>query len=495
MLWEWRSEVSKYKEKERWLRSLWKPQGDLKWALVYPNFYGVGISNLGFLLIYGILVEDKDIFVSRFFKWDGFPPLSLEEGRSLNEFDIITFSLSYELDLINVVSILKAAGIPPLREDRREEKSPLIGVGGIFPTMNPFPLFPIADFIVCGEGEEVIKEISNVLKASIGKKKESILRDLADLEGVLVPDIKEFTARRWIKDLNSYFLVAPLYTPLNQFGGALLVELSRGCNRSCLFCPVRQCYKPFRFVSLDSIKRSLEDVPKDVKLGLISSVASDHPFFDDLLNYLLEEGRKVSFGSFRVEGISEKLLMLLKSSEQKIITLAPETGSEELRKRIGKDFSNELIEEKLSLVYKFGFKKVKLYFMIGLPMEEISDVESIVKMISKFRGSFKGLEMVININPFVPKPFTPFEEEPFLPIGEIRKRLKVLARIEGAELRTDGLKVAQLEALIARGGVEVGKALCLLGDKLSMKDLRKYIDVDAYLHGRFGKPWRDVIKS
>lgn len=495
MLWEWRREVSKYKEKEKWLKPIWKPQGYLKWALVYPNSYSVGISNLGFLLIYKILAEREGIFVSRFFKWDNFPPLSFEEGRSLSEFDIVTFSLSYELDLINLISILKAAGIPPLREERKGRNLPLIGVGGVFPTMNPSPLLPIADFIACGEGEEILKDLFDVLETSIGKSKEIILHNLAEVEGIIVPGIKDSTIRRWVKDLNNYTLIAPLYTSLNQFGGAELLELSRGCTRLCSFCPVRQCYRPFRFLSLNKVKELLEEVPKSVKLGLISSVVSDYPFFDSLLDYFLEEGRKVSFGSFRVEGISEKLLSLLKFSEQKMLTLAPETGSEGLRRRIGKEFSNELLEEKLRLIYNFGFRKVKFYFMIGLPTEEVSDVESIVKMVNNFRERFKGLEIVVNVSPFVPKPFTPFEGESFMSLSEIRRRLRILMKLDGVKFRMDSLKNAQLEALIARGDHMVGKTLCFLGDSVSMKALRKCIDVDLYLNGKFGKPWRDMVKS
>ncbi|MBC7331804.1 MAG: radical SAM protein [Synergistetes bacterium] len=495
MLWEWRRETLRYKEKEHWLKPLWKPEGYLRWALVYPNSYSVGISNLGFLHIYRILASDKEVFVSRFFKWGGYPPLSFEEGRSLSEFDVITFSLSYELDFLNVVRILKNAGIPVLREERSRSSYPIIGVGGIFPTMNPLPLFPIADFIVCGEGEEVVKEIVVILKSLMGRPKEKVLEKLSEVEGVLVPGIKECTSRRWVRDLNEHSLIAPLWTPLNQFRGALLIELNRGCVRSCFFCPVRQCYSPFRVVSLDTIKSLLENVSPQIRLGLISSVASDHPHFEDLLDYLLNEGRKVSFGSFRVEGISEKLLKLLKLSGQNVLTLAPETGNEDLRKRIGKDFSNELIEEKIMLIYNFGFRKIKLYFMIGLPEETISDVNDIVDFVGYLKKTFKDVNFIVNISPFIPKPFTPFEEEPFLSIGELHERIKLIRKLSSVSIRMDGLREAQLEALIARGDAKLGKVISLLDGKVSAKTLEKYVDLKPYLDGKVGVPWKDVVKS
>lgn len=494
MLWEWRREISRYKENERWLKPLWKPEGCVRWAIAYPNSYSVGISNLGFLQIYKILASDKEIFISRFFKWGGFPPLSFEEGRSLREFDVITFSLSYELDVLNLLSMLKEAGIPPLRENRNEDAFPLVGVGGILPTMNPLPFFPIADFIVCGEGEDVVTEIAEVFKARLGSPKDKILEELAQIEGVLVPGIKERTYRRLIKDLDAHSLVAPLWTPFNQFGGALLIELNRGCIRSCFFCPVRQCYKPFRIVSLNKIKLLLNEVPRDVKLGLISSVASDYPYFDELLDYLLAEERKVSFGSFRVEGISEKLLVLLKLSGQNTLTLAPETGNDELRRRIGKEFSNELIEEKVKLIYDFGFRKVKLYFMVGLPGETMDDVNDILKLVSRLKKSFKEINFVVNVSPFVPKPFTPFEDSPFSPLEELRKKIRLIKKLEGVEIRMDSLREAQIEALIARGDSNLGKAIALTGKTISLKSLGSYIEVNLYLSGKLGNPWRDVVK-
>ncbi len=236
MLWEWRKEVLKYKKAERWLDSFWKPQGKVRWALAYPNSYSVGISNLGFLFVYRILNEMEDTFVSRFFRWEGFPPLSFEEGRALFEFDVITFSLSYELDLPKLVLMLREGGIPPLREER-EEKHPIIGVGGAFAFLNPLPLFPIADFIVCGEAEECLKEVASAFLSFKESGKEKLLEKLAEIEGVLVPGISERTKRRWVKELDLYPCGAPLYTPLNEFGGALLVELNRGCKRGCFFVP------------------------------------------------------------------------------------------------------------------------------------------------------------------------------------------------------------------------------------------------------------------
>jgi len=494
MLWEWRREVSKFKAQERWLEPLWKPQGKIGWALVYPNYYSVGISNLGFLMVYRMLAEMKDIFVSRFFKWDGFTPLSFEEGRSLQEFEVIAFSLSYELDLINLISILKKAGIPPLRGDR-VDRFPVVGVGGIFPTMNPRPLFPIADFIFCGESEESLSEMAEVFLSCWGLSKDKVLERLADLDGVLVPGVKDITRRRWVMNLDRYALSAPLYTPLNQFGGALLIELNRGCKRGCLFCPVRQCYNPFRFRSFEGLKSFLEEIPRGVKVGLISPVATDYPFFDELLDYLLETGRKVSFGSFRVEGISEKLLLLLKQSDQKLLTLAPETANEDLRRRIGKAFSNDLLKEKISLAYRYGFRRVKLYFMVGLPGESLKDVEEINSLVREIKSEFKGLEVIVSVNPFVPKPFTPFEGESFLSIPELVNRLKIIRKIAGVDVRGEGIKKAWLEAIISRGDEKLGETLSILGDgAFSPKVLEEHLDVKIYLSGEI-KPWRESLKS
>ncbi len=260
---------------------------------------------------------------------------------------------------------------------------------------------------------------------------------------------------------------------------------------------MRQCYRPVRFRSFDKIRAFIERVPSDIKLGLVSPVATDYPSFDFLVDFLLDESREVSFGSLRVEGISDRLLTLLKVSGQRTVTLAPETANETLRRSIGKDFSNDLFEEKISMIYNRGFRKLRLYFMIGLPGETLGDVERIGLMIRSLRKKFRGLEIIATISPFVPKPFTPFEKEKILPVSEISRRLKVIKRISGAGIKSDGAKKAWLEALISQGDEKIGLGICKLGKEVfSLKAWDSFLGLEGYLRRRQKEaPWRKVIEN
>ncbi len=259
---------------------------------------------------------------------------------------------------------------------------------------------------------------------------------------------------------------------------------------------MRQCYKPVRFRSLSNICMFINKLSPHLKLGLVSPVATDYPYFDLLLDFLLKENRKVSFGSFRVEGIGEKLLALLNMSGQKTITLAPETADEKLRQSIGKDFSNDLLEDKISMIYKHGFRRLKLYFMIGLPGESLTDAEKIGLMIRSLRKRFRGMEIIATVSPFVPKPFTPFERESFLPISELSKRLKVIKKVSRAGVKSDGAKNAWLEALISRGDEKVGLGICYLEEKVfSIKAWKSVLDLESYMGYREETPWRITIEN
>ncbi|MCD6362975.1 MAG: hypothetical protein J7M13_03105 [Synergistetes bacterium] len=251
-----------------------------------------------------------------------------------------------------------------------------------------------------------------------------------------------------------------------------------------------------RFRSLNNICAFIDKLSPDLKLGLVSPVATDYPYFDHLVDFLLKENRRVSFGSFRVEGINEKLLDLLNMSGQRTITLAPETADEELRRSIGKDFSNDLLEEKISMIYKHGFRRLKLYFMIGLPEESPANAEKIGLMIRSLRDRFRGLEVIATVTPFVPKPFTPFEREDFLSLSEISKRLRIIKKASGIGIRSDGVKNAWLEALISRGDEKIGLGICCLGKKVfSIKAWESILDLGIYMRYREETPWRITIEN
>lgn len=508
-------------------------------VLAYPNTYNVGMSNLGFHSIYYLLNQEKSIKCERVFAPDkeeedeyrrtNTPLFSLESQTPLNYFDVLAFSLSFELDYLNVLQIMDLGRIPLLSLERGKN-DPLVVAGGPCSFFNPEPLAEIIDIFFIGEGEEVVVDtMGKYFEArQAGKNKEEILQELAKVPGVYVPrfyqptyeedgrirEIKKLVVglpdkieRRWIEDLDEYQTASYILTPHTQFGDMYLLEISRGCGRHCRFCMAGFCYRPPRIRNLETvwemIKRGL--TYRD-KLGLVGAAISDYYYIDELCERLKERKAKISVSSLRVDSLSQTLLETLVESGNKTVTIAPEAGSERLRRVINKGVSKVDIDKALVMFNQYGINQVKLYFMIGLPTEEIGDLEEMVTLAREIRDglSFKGRKRVsLGVTPFVPKPFTPFQWEPMEQVKSLEEKMKYLQKAVGREknleLHFESPRWSVIQGLLSRGDRRLGPVLLEVyqskGNYQSwLKALKKQgLSLEFYLYRKRDKeevfPW------
>jgi len=473
------------------------PGGRLSVALAYPNRYYIGMSNLGFQTIYALLNDREDTLCERVFLPD--IPLSahdtlvsLERQRPICEFEILAFSVSYENDYLNILKILDLAGIS-LRAEDRTDNDPLVVIGGICASFNCEPLAYFADCFLVGEGEVTVPEFINQYLAWQGKgSREELLLNLAGRSHFYVPrfyhmeyhsngtlariipdkNVSPHISRARLSDLNAYETTTRVVTSNTEFGNMFLIEIGRGCPRRCRFCLMTELYKPFRIRSLDAILPAIRRglLYKDT-IGLISASPTDHPQILQICSTILAEGGKVSVSSLRAESITEEFLGCLTVSGHKTITLAPEAGSERLRKYLGKNMTDELIFDKVQQIIAGGIHNLKFYFMIGLPSEtdaDIGAIESLVKRIKHVmlqtarRKAFLG-KITVSINCFVPKPLSLFERCPMDQVPVLQAKLKFLIRrlksIANVQVIHDVPKWAFIQGVLARGDQKVGELL------------------------------------
>lgn len=465
--------------------------------LVYPNSYFVGMSNLGFQTIYYQLNHRPDTYCQRLFL-DSSPPVSLEKGWPVSDFDIIAFSISFELDYLNVLRILDIAAIP-LKGEKRSGGYPLIIAGGIAVSANPEPLSEFIDLFVMGEGEEVIHEVISAYKSIHSRRsppkyrragiidKEKILKRLTEIGGIYVPrfyqvsynedgTVKAIEARgvpgkvrrRWVKDIDNYQTVSHILTKDTEFGDMYLIEISRGCPENCYFCLAGYVYRPWRVRSLEKILEKVEEGLKHrERIGFISALASRHPQIEEICSKVLEMKGKISLASLRPGTLSKTLIQAVEGSEQRTITLAPETGQETLRKTLNKDVSDEDILRSVELVANFTVPNLRLYFMIGLPGEEDEDMVAIVDLVAKVGErltiSKKSVRITVSVNPFVPKASTPFQRVRMEEEKTLSQRLKILKKelrsLGNINLIHESIKWSLWQGILSRGDRRLGNVL------------------------------------
>jgi len=490
--------------------------GRLPIALIYPNSYYLGMSNLGLHALYRLLNREDDIVGERVF-WeresrDQKPaPLSLESQRPLSDFAVLAFSISYELDYFNVVSILKASGIPIFAAER-DERHPVVIAGGPCIMANPMPLAPFFDCLGIGEAESILPAMLPVLAQGIGEGRERLLKALALLPGVYVPSLSPETpvTRQWIKNLDDFPVTSAVLTPDTELGDLYLIEVERGCNWSCRFCLVSTTFKPMRFRSLDRlIDLAREGLRYRRRLGLVGPAVSDYPQLEELLAGLREMGAEFSISSLRASHLSNKVLEEIARGGARTVTLAPEAGSERLRQVIKKGISEDDILAPLSRLAELGIKQLKLYFMIGLPSETDEDIEELISLALKCKSILdkeqSGTRLVLNIAPFVPKAGTPFQRLPMAPLPILNQRLSRLRSSlapKGIKLKSESLAWSQIQAVLARGDSRVAEVLANI-EEVSLAGWRRAVekcqlDTDFYAHQRWDisqkLPWA-VIDS
>lgn len=487
--------------------------GDLRIALGYPNTYHVGMSNLGIQVVYGIFNRTPGVSCHRFFLPDadeieeyqrhGRHLFTLESQQPLEAYDVIAITCAYENDYANILHILDLAGLPLLSKDR-DKKHPLVVVGGPITLLNPEPLADFVDFFSIGEAEGLVEELTSRLREVQALPRQQQLEALAQVPGIYVPSLyepiyddgrfvalqpqagapatiaKNYLDRNQFEVINSssWFL-----TEDTEFSRTFLIEVSRGCPYICRFCTVGFSYPKVRWKPLERIWEDLQEVKQyNPRVGLISSTVGNHPQIDQLCEGLMRAGMGVSFSSLRADYLPDSILETLVWGGSKSMTLAPETGSEALRKSINKRFSDEQYFTAARRAFVKGIKNLKMYSMIGLPNELDEDMDALVELVKKTRSlqiacGKGGGRITLGLGLFVPKPLTPYQWTPMATLKVAESRMRrvstQLARIGGIKVNAEVPKSAILEGLQARADRRLGRILLKIYKKPTYKNWLK----------------------
>jgi radical SAM superfamily enzyme YgiQ (UPF0313 family) len=475
--------------------------GKITIALVYPNTYAVGMSNLGFQTIYRHLNAIPDVVCERVFLPDPedldemrraqTAPFSLESLRPLTDFHMVGFSVTYEGDYINVLRLLGMAGIP-LRAERRRAHDPLVLMGGVCAFSNPEPIASFMDFVVVGEGEELVVELIAAYRDGF-RDRESFLAALALLDGVYVPARYESTyaddgsladvrpregapgvvTKRRLRNVNAFETVAAVKTPQAEYGHMALLEVGKGCGRGCRFCLEGQVYRPVRHRSVDALRDTVEQMARsgEKRVGLVGACVSDYPWIGDLLRIVEANGLELSISSLRADSLTPDLVAALARGGHRTLTMAPEAGTERLRRAIRKPITDAQLMTACDLVRAHGIPNLKTYFMIGQPTETMDDVEAIPRLTSRMLERLRVLDpsgrpfgrLTLSVSSFVPKPWTPFQWAPFDGAESLQAKLEVIKRgvraLSNVRVLHENPREAALQALLARGDRRVGDFL------------------------------------
>ncbi len=474
------------------------PGGRLRMALVYPNAWRLGMANLGVHAVYRIANADDGVACERVFLPDepDAPVRSVESGRALSEFDVVAFSLSFEEDYLNALAILERAGFP-LRSADRGDRFPLVVAGGVAMQINPEPVAPFLDAVLVGEAEVLLTPFFEALRGAAGSPRAALLRRLADLPGGYVPGLHEVeyadtraaggawvtrrssrdgaperVERRWVADLRTVATSRVVDTPGAQFGDLYLTEVARGCLWGCRFCAAGFVQRPYREVDLEVLRgEAREALRRGLRVGLVGPDTSDYTGLDPLTCSIAESGGTFSPSSLRVDAITPELARRMADGGERSITIAPEAGTDRLRRVVNKDFPDDLVVQAAENAISQGMRHVKLYFMCGLPTETDDDVRGMAHlalrirdevMAPRARATGRMGRITLSVNPFVPKPWTPFQWAPM----HDEKCLSGKRRLLERELAPRGVAVdffsareASLQTLLSRGDRRVADLL------------------------------------
>ena len=460
-----------------------KKKAHNRFALVYPDVYRAGNSNLGLHYVYNIVNEKDGFSLERFFM--DFER-SIETQDMLKNFKALLFSLNYEYGVINLLKILKKNNIPLLRANRKDH---LVITGGPL-NVNPFVLDDVFDIAFIGDAERSLAEFLDIY-LSLDDPKEQI-EEFSKIEGLYIPDIhNENKINRRIEKLDYH----PLYEPIQwgdfeeSFNKTFLLEVSRGCRSRCAFCLTGNALGPYRERSKEELISIIKEGQKRTKFEKIALIGSDMPSsLDEIIKSLSKLGFQISLPSLKLRDINENTIPLL---GQETITLAPES-SESLRCEIGKCYKDEEFFEKINLIKKYS-KSVKLYFIFGLPGEEQKDLDEVINFIKQ---SKKLIRTKSSFNPFVPKPHTPFEDHIF-DFAELKKKMKYInSNIKDA--RIEDLKGAFIQYVISVGGNDVGRFIIdgiENGANLTYSSFNKAIEKGEIIVPSKEKEWKRIEVS
>ena len=497
------------------------PHAEQKVAIVYPNTYFVGMSNLGLHIIYEeinlhpssvceriFLPEKKELDVYDKTKT---PLMSVETQRPMHQFDVVAFDVTFEMDYFHIPLMLRYGRVPVMSEDRTGF-DPIVIAGGPCATFNPEPFADFIDAFIIGEGEGIVTAVLERIRKGRenGESREETIAALAQIDGVYVPvlytprydDNKRFVGydiadgapkiiRRHFEPLTSGGETV-IATNFTEFGAMYIIEVARGCGRHCRFCMAGYCFRVPRVRPLDILKEGVDRAEKlGKKVGLMGAAISDYPEVDELVTYIRSKDMRYSCASLRADSLTQAVVDGLAESGQKTITIAPETGSERLRRVINKGISEENLRTAAQLSAKSGIQHMRLYIMIGLPTETDEDIDAIVGLAERTQAHMaevgcKG-RLTLSINPFIPKPFTPFQWMAMDHQKSVEKKLqyikKSLQKNRRIEVLVESPKEAYIQGVLARGDRRLGKVLaaCAIdrGSKSFKSEMKKAgLDMD-----------------
>ena len=448
--------------------------GAYRIALGFPNSYEIGMSNLGFQWVYRLFNRVPDLVCERFFHEEGEPAVTFETGTPLSDFGLLAWSLSWEMDIVHIIRQLGKAGIPARRE-ARDERHPLLLVGGDIARMNPAALAPFVDIFAMGDGERLVPRIAELLQS--GLSRDQFLEAASRLPGFFVPALQGSRAEgaegskvviqqpMSRKEITKEFEVphTTILTPRTELADKLLIEISRGCTEMCRFCWAAYAMAPIKQYPASSILRIAEQARSLTdRTGLIATAVCDHPEINTILAGLSSLGYHIALSSIKIDAIEDEILEVLIRQGERALAIAPEAGNERLRRFINKKVSDETLREKARLIFARGFTRLKLYLQVGLPSETDEDVRDIVRLVSDLReiaiaeGKTFGrvAQIVPSVNAFIPKPHTPYEDESLADEGLIKDRLaylqKELDRMGNVSFRGMSVGEAVWEAFLAK---------------------------------------------
>ncbi|MBQ4518737.1 MAG: TIGR03960 family B12-binding radical SAM protein [Clostridia bacterium] len=491
----------------------------IRFAFCFPDVYEIGMSHLGIKILYHLLNEQKDIYCERVFApWvdmeekmraENIPLFSIETRTPVADFDIIGFTLQYEMSYTNIINMLDLSGIAPLREDRTED-DPFVYAGGPC-AYNPEPLADIMDFFMIGESEEQIIEVMDAYRKwkQSGRPKRAFLEDIVSIRGIYVPEfydvsynedgtIKEMkpnhpkaparVQKQYVRDMDAVYYPDNIIVPnMEIVHDRITLELFRGCIRGCRFCQAGMIYRPVREKSpkrLLALAEKLIDNTGYEEISMSSLSTSDYTGLEELTEGLLEltvdKKINLSLPSLRIDSFSMDLMQKVQKVRKSGLTFAPEAGSQRMRDVINKGVTEEDLMRSVSLAFAGGYSGVKLYFMIGLPTETKEDVQAIAHLAEKVVRAYKetpkhlrnkGLRVTVSASSFVPKPFTPFQWAAQDDIETLRDKqhwIKDEIHDKAIVYNWHEAQLSVLEGVFARGDRRLAKVL-LRAQKLGVR--------------------------